>query len=58
MFSPVEVTMRLIRLSGVVLLLAAAACAAPRDPAPLHGGGSPMIDVPTPPFPYNSKFCT
>jgi hypothetical protein len=53
-----EVTMRLIRVSGVVLLLAAAACAAPQVPAPLHGSGSPLIDEPVAPFPYNSKFCT
>jgi hypothetical protein len=53
-----EVTMRLFRLFGVVLLLALAACAAPQSPAPLHGSGSPMIDEPVAPFPYNSKFCT
>lgn len=45
------------RLLGVVLLLAVASCAAPQGAA-LHGSGSPMIDVPVPPFPYNSKFCT
>ena len=43
------------RLLGVVLVLALAACAAPQHTAVY---GSPMIDVPTPPFPYNSKFCT
>lgn len=48
--------MRLIL--SMVVLLALAACAAPQGPAPLHGSGSPMIDVPAPPFPYNSKFCT
>jgi hypothetical protein len=49
--------MTLIRLTTAVLLLALAACGTtPLDPAYL--GGSPMIDVPTPPFPYNSKFCT
>ena len=50
--------MRLFRLFSVVLLLALAACAAPQSPAPLHGSGSPMIDEPVAPFPYNSKFCT
>lgn len=50
--------MRLFRLFGVVLLLTLAACAAPQGPAPLHGSGSPMIDEPVAPFPYNSKFCT
>ena len=48
-----EVLMR--RLLGLVLLLALAACAAPQG---TEVYGSPMIDVPTPPFPYNSKFCT
>lgn len=51
-----EVLMR--RLPGLVLVLALAACAAPQAPAPLHGNGSPMIDEPVAPFPYNSKFCT
>lgn len=46
------------RLLGLVLVLALAACAAPQGAAPLHGGGSPMIDEPMAPFPYNSKFCT
>ena len=54
-----EVCVRPIRrLLGVVLLLALASCAAPQGAAPLHGSGAPMIDVPVPPFPYNSKFCT
>lgn len=43
------------RLLGLILLLALAACAAPQG---TEVYGSPMIDVPTPPFPYNSKFCT
>jgi len=43
------------RLLTMVLLLAVASCTAPHG-AQLHG--SPMIDVPVPPFPYNSKFCT
>lgn len=46
------------RLLGVVLVLALSACAAPQGPAPLHSSGSPMIDEPVAPFPYNSKFCT
>ena len=43
------------RLLGIILLLAVASCATPQG-AELHG--SPMIDVPVAPFPYNSKFCT
>jgi len=46
----------MIRLIGVVLLLAVASCAAPQATA--LRGGSPMIDEPVAPFPYNSKFCT
>src|ERR1700741_591152 len=52
-----EIAMTVIRLTAAMLLLGLAACGTtPLDPAYL--GGSPMIDVPTPPFPYNSKFCT
>ena len=48
--------MRPTRIISIVLLLAAAACGT--TPEPVSQGGSPMIDVPTPPFPYNSRFCT
>jgi hypothetical protein len=41
-----------MRPIAVVLLLALAACAtAPGDTTSL------LIDQPTPPFPYNSRFC-
>ena len=43
------------RLLGLILLLALAACAAPQG---TEVYGSPMIDEPVAPFPYNSKFCT
>jgi hypothetical protein len=49
--------MRFIPVIGFVLLLGVAACGTPQ-PGPMYQGGSPMIDVPTPPFPYNSMFCT
>jgi hypothetical protein len=49
--------MRFIRLIAGLLLLGVAACGT-TQPGPIYQGGSPMIDVPTPPFPYNSKFCT
>ena len=49
--------MRFLRLIGFVLLLGLAACGT-TQPGSIYQGGSPMIDVPTPPFPYNSKFCT
>ena len=49
--------MRFPGLIGVALLLALAACGTTQT-GPIYQGGSPMIDVPTPPFPYNSKFCT
>jgi hypothetical protein len=49
--------MRFLRLIGYVMLLGLAACDT-TQPGPIYQGGSPMIDVPTPPFPYNSKFCT
>jgi len=50
--------MGVIRLIAAVLLLGLAACGTTQQGGPLSQGGSPMIDVPTPPFPYNSKFCT
>ena len=43
------------RLLGLVLLLTVASCAAPQSAA-VGDGGSPMIDVPEPPFPYNSRW--
>ena len=49
--------MRFTRLTGFVLLLGLAACETTQS-GYVYEGGSPMIDVPTPPFPYNSKFCT
>lgn len=49
--------MRFIRLIGLALLLGLAACGTTQH-GPIYEGGSPMIDVPTPPFPYNSRFCT
>ena len=48
--------MRLTRIISAILLLAAAACGTTTEP--MTEGGSVMIDVPTPPFPYNSRFCT
>jgi hypothetical protein len=45
-----------VRLLAIVLLLAVASCGA--TPGVAMQGGSPMIDEPTPPFPYNSRFCT
>ncbi|HKX37587.1 MAG TPA: hypothetical protein VJN20_02915 [Burkholderiales bacterium] len=44
-----------MRLLAVILLLAVAACGTTE---PMTEGGSVMIDVPAPPFPYNSRFCT
>ena len=49
--------MRCLGLIRFLLLLGLAACGT-TQPGPIYQGGSPMIDVPTPPFPYNSKFCT
>lgn len=43
-----------IRPICLALLLALASCAVPQSAAT---GGSPLIDEPTPPFPYNSRFC-
>jgi hypothetical protein len=44
------------RILAAALLVLAAACGTTQDR--VIQGGSPMIDEPTPPFPYNSKFCT
>jgi len=47
-----------IRLLCLVLLLALASCSVMPDAARSAAtGGSPLIDEPTPPFPYNSRFC-
>jgi hypothetical protein len=44
--------MRLIRLTGSLLLLGVAACSTtPGDSSTL------LIDQPTPPVPYNSRIC-
>jgi len=45
-----------IRLICVALLLALSACAGVTQQT-AAAGGSPLIDEPTPPFPYNSRFC-
>ena len=46
--------MRLIRLATALAVLASlAACSS----APMGASWSPLIDEPTPPFPYNSKLC-
>jgi hypothetical protein len=50
--------MRLVRLLAALLLAGLAAACGTTNPELSYQGGSPMIDVPTPPFPYNSKFCT
>jgi|SoiMethySBSTD1v2_1073268.scaffolds.fasta_scaffold493808_3 hypothetical protein len=49
--------MRLIRVCAAIAVLGLAACATTQSETASQGG-SPMIDVPTAPFPYNSKFCT
>jgi hypothetical protein len=49
--------MRIIRWIAAALTLGVAACGSMQSETASQGG-SPMIDVPTPPFPYNSKFCT
>ena len=49
--------MTLIRLTAAILLVGLAACGTTQTAAPPpQNGGSPMIDVPTPPFPYNSRW--
>ena len=45
-----------MRLAVLLLLLALAACGTTSETT--TQGWHPMIDQPTPPFPYNSKFCT
>ena len=45
-----------IRLLAAALVLALAACGT--TPGATAQGGSPLIDVPVAPFPYNSRFCT
>jgi hypothetical protein len=47
--------MRPIRLLAIMLLLAVASCAV--TPGVAMPGGSPLIDQPSAPFPYNSRFC-
>jgi hypothetical protein len=44
------------RILAAALLALAAACGT--TPDWVLQGGSPMIDQPVAPFPYNSKFCT
>ncbi|MGH8678973.1 MAG: hypothetical protein ACREUQ_11545 [Burkholderiales bacterium] len=47
--------MRLITLIAVALLAGLAGCSTP--PTELARSPSILIDQPTPPFPYNSRFC-
>jgi hypothetical protein len=49
--------MSTLRIVAVILTLLLAACGTTQNGTAAQGG-SPMIDVPTAPFPYNSKFCT
>ena len=46
-----------MRLAALLLLFALAACGTTSETTTTQGW-HPMIDQPTPPFPYNSKFCT
>ena len=48
--------MRLIRLIAALLALAAAACTTQSDMT-LASAPSLLIDQPTGPYPYNSRFC-
>lgn len=48
--------MRLIRLTAALLALGAAACSSTPD-VTLAMAPSLLIDQPTSPFPYNSRFC-
>ena len=48
--------MRLIKLMSAALLLGIAACGTPQGEF-MYASTSPLIDQPTPPFPYNSRFC-
>jgi hypothetical protein len=47
--------MRPVRLLALVLLLAVASCGVTQGVA--MQSGSPLIDQPRAPFPYNSRFC-
>ena len=47
--------MRPILLLAVTLLLGVAACGTTQGDLAL--ATSPLIDQPSPPFPYNSRFC-
>jgi hypothetical protein len=47
--------MTLIRLTAAILLVGLAACGTTQTAVP-QDGGSPMVDVPSPPFPYNSRW--
>ena len=49
--------MHLIRVLSTLLLLGLAACGTTQGSgSAAAGGGSPIIDEPTPPFPYNSRW--
>ena len=43
--------------AAAILALLLAGCGTTQN-GTASQGGSPMIDVPAAPFPYNSKFCT
>ena len=45
--------MRLIRLLSAAVLFGVAACS-----TTVGDSSTLLIDQPTPPFPYNSRFCT
>ena len=49
--------MSTLRIGAAIVALLLSACGTTPNGIAAQGG-SPMIDVPTPPFPYNSKFCT
>ena len=49
--------MSTLRIVAAILALLLSACGTTQDGTAARGG-SPMIDVPTQSFPYNSKFCT
>lgn len=48
--------MRLIRLMAALLLLGVAACGTTQGDMTL-AATSPLIDQPSGPYPYNSRFC-
>ena len=48
--------MHLIRVVCALLLLGLTACGTTQGSASAAAGGSPIIDEPTPPFPYNSRW--